>query len=281
MTQYYEARVLFDYDPVTSDELCLRVGENVEVRVGGGEEEEDGWLYGSDLRGLHGTFPASYVADLRPSANCSDNDGGVSLAPASFHRPGDDVEHEGFGGGSAANSVDDTAVVGPNDGEVIFATSGCSQKDSNSNSAPYHPAQDTTGAASGDQGRDYNGAVTATNSLGENLSESAPTAATLQESATTECDAASVAELEGSASSQLPEGWLSAVDENSGVVYYYTADGQSSSWTRPIAAAAVAAGLLEGSGGQKGPDGSTSAGPSSTSVGVPAAMYRAEFSSLA
>ncbi|CAN0235667.1 unnamed protein product, partial [Hapterophycus canaliculatus] len=34
----------------------------------------------------------------------------------------------------------------------------------------------------------------------------------------------------------LPDGWLWAVDDASGMVYYYTEDGQSS-WTRPFAVA--------------------------------------------
>lgn len=264
MTEYYEARVLFDYDPVTSDELCLRVGESLEVRVGGGEEEEEGWLYGSDPRGHHGTFPANYVADLRPSSNCSGNYGGVSSAP-SFHGPGD-VELAGCGGASAAPIVD-RAIVGPNDTEdVMSATSDRSKQDSNR--APYDPAQDTP-ESSDEQGRGYDGAATATPVAGDNkISESAPpTANTPQISTTNQRAAASGAELEGAASSssQLPDGWLCAVDENSGVTYYYTADGQGSSWTRPVAAA-PATGPLEGSGHRKESDGFTSASPSLTPV---------------
>ncbi|CAN0539286.1 unnamed protein product, partial [Ectocarpus sp. 8 AP-2014] len=33
---------------------------------------------------------------------------------------------------------------------------------------------------------------------------------------------------------RLPDGWFSATDEATGVVYYYTEDGQTS-WTRPPA----------------------------------------------
>ncbi|CAN0343346.1 unnamed protein product, partial [Ectocarpus fasciculatus] len=64
MAEYYEVLVLFDYQPVSTDELRLFEGELVEVRVGGeGVGEEEGWLYGSDQRGCHGTFPANYVTD--------------------------------------------------------------------------------------------------------------------------------------------------------------------------------------------------------------------------
>lgn len=275
MNECYEARVLFDYDPVTSDELCLRVGETVEVRLGGGgEEEEEGWLCGSDVRGRHGTFPANYVADLRLSIRYSGDYGGggaASSAP-SFHRPGD-VEHTGVGGGAA------TAAAVSVDGAVAEAKS-CREDDMSptlgysnhdSNTAPYYPAQDTAGSASsGEHGRGHTyseAGTAAANIQDENIDESAPAATTSQEPATAQHAAASGADLQGAVSDQLPDGWLCGVDENSGVMYYYTADGKSSSWTRPVAAAAVAADPLQASSGdQKESDGFATADPSSTTV---------------
>lgn len=263
MLKYHEARVLFDYDPVTSDELCLRVGESVEVRVvvgGEEEEEEEGWLYGSDLRGNHGKFPANYVADLRlPTNSPGSYGGGVPSAP-SFHRPGG-IEHAGSGGVSAATSVDgNTAVGGPNGWEgAMPATSGNSEHDSNR--APYCPGQGTP-APFGEQGRGNIGAATAINTVSDNMIS--------QEQTTTQYAAASGAESEGAVSSQLPDGWLCAIDENSGGMYFFTADGQSSSWTRPIAAAAAATGPRDGgSGDRKEPDGLSSVGPTTASVSGP------------
>ena len=271
MTEYYAARVLFDYDPVTPDELCLRVGETVEVRVGdSGEEEEEGWLYGSDLRGRHGTFPANYVADLRPSTSCSGDYGGggaVSSSATSFHGPGD-VEHAGsMGASSVATSVDGTAVAEENYHEDDkSATLRYSKQDSNS--AAYRPAAEATTTSSGDQG--YDGVVTATGSVqGRNTSESSSTAATPQQPTANQyhAAAASGAELQGAVSSQLPDGWLCDVDESSGVTYYYTSDGRRSSWTRPVAAAAAAPDPSERSSERRGhDDGFTSASPSPTSA---------------
>ena len=75
MVEYYEAVALFDYTPATSDELRLRAGEPVEVRIdrSGVDDDvrEEGWLSGSDLLGNHGLFPANYVIDRRAPLNPS------------------------------------------------------------------------------------------------------------------------------------------------------------------------------------------------------------------
>ncbi|CAN0235731.1 unnamed protein product, partial [Hapterophycus canaliculatus] len=68
MVVFYEARALFDYKSTASDELCFRAGDLIEVRVGRDDQEEEGWLYGSDQRGCHGSFPANYVAEIRDAA---------------------------------------------------------------------------------------------------------------------------------------------------------------------------------------------------------------------
>lgn len=265
MAEYYEARVLFDYGPVTSDELCLRVGETVEVRVGGGEEEEEGWLYGSDLEGRHGTFPANYVADLRPSVNCSAGDdyagGSVSSSVPPFHGR---AEHVGCVEVSATTPMHGV-VAEQNDRDVVSTTSGYSKDDSYG--APYNPEQDTP-ASPGEHGRAFNDVATATPTTGGNMSGSVPTVTTSQDQAIARYAAATGAEIEGAASSQLPEGWLCAMDDNSEAMYYYTADGKSSSWTRPTAATTAAIVPVDGSGDRKKPGGFPSAGPSPNSVSV-------------
>lgn len=76
MVVYYEARVLFDYDPVNADELRLRKGEPIEVRVDPNIACEEGWLTGSNIRGQHGVFPANYVVDKAQHPNnvaCDEN----------------------------------------------------------------------------------------------------------------------------------------------------------------------------------------------------------------
>ena len=294
MAEYYEARVLFDYDPATSDELCLRVGETVEVRLGsgggGGEEEEEGWLYGSDLRGRHGTFPANYVADLRRSEEYNGGGGASSSAP-SFHRPGDDVaaEQAGVGGAStAAISVDGAKTVtgesGHREGGMPAATSGYAEHDSNG--APYYSTHDaaagSVSSSFGEQGAGNTygetAPVAAANTQDEyyTISESVPTTTNPQpEPATTQHAALASGAEPGAASGQLPDGWLCGVDENSGVMYYYTADGKSSSWTRPTAAAADA--LSETASGDRkesyGLASSTDPSPTSVSAGVKEVQY--------
>lgn len=64
MVEYYDARVLFDHLPVASDELRLRKGETVEVRVDHSADREQGWLHGTDIRGQHGMLPENYVQRL-------------------------------------------------------------------------------------------------------------------------------------------------------------------------------------------------------------------------
>lgn len=103
MVEYYEARALFDYTPATADELQLRAGESVEVRIdrSGADDDvgEEGWLSGSDLLGNHGLFPANYVIDSRAPANPSNTSGGH----------GDHVDH---GGHVVASNKGKPVVVG-------------------------------------------------------------------------------------------------------------------------------------------------------------------------
>ena len=90
MVEYYEARALFDYTPATADELRLRAGEPVEVRIDRSRADDDvgeeGWLSGSDLLGNHGLFPANYVVDTRTPPNPSN----TSAADHGEHADHDD-----------------------------------------------------------------------------------------------------------------------------------------------------------------------------------------------
>lgn len=227
--------MLFDYEPVTSDELCLRVGENVEVRVGGDDDWEEGWLYGTDLRGRHGIFPANYVADLRSRAGDDTYDspdgnlgGGSSAA---YHGPGD-AEHAG---GSSASSA---AYGQANHGRGQACREGLVQAAGKGRdgpaAAPHYRVQDAAASAyhAGEQQDGGHGATDATTThyLNEDARTGASRASQQQEPVST-CNA-HAPEEEGAASDQLPDGWLCATDPDSGVMYYYTADGQSS-WTRP------------------------------------------------
>lgn len=105
MVEYYEARALFDYTPASADELRLRAGEPVEVRIdhNGIDNDdigEEGWLSGSDLLGNHGLFPANYVFDRRTPLNPSNTDDD-HVVSSSNGKPeaGQEIEIGGGGGG--------------------------------------------------------------------------------------------------------------------------------------------------------------------------------------
>lgn len=68
MATYYDAKVLYDYTALAFDELTLRKGESVEVRVDHAADAEEGWLSGADARGNHGVFPANYVEAVKANS---------------------------------------------------------------------------------------------------------------------------------------------------------------------------------------------------------------------
>ncbi|CAM9324193.1 unnamed protein product [Ectocarpus sp. 12 AP-2014] len=240
MAEYYEALVLFDYQPVSIDELRLFEGELVEVRVGGeGVGEEEGWLYGSDQRGRHGTFPANYVTDAStadavaqtlPGDSTDANGGGTSVMSAAL--PG-----ELWGGGhtSPTDFQDDqataraTASLGPARGGL---------QDEEPVGAAYNPGSNVDREAFTYQGKQerrpdnlYTPATSMHQQHDHALDEASRPAPTTHNSAIVE-------DGDVSDSYRVPDGWFSATDESSGVVYYYTEDGQSS-WTRPPATTAA------------------------------------------
>lgn len=246
MIEYYEARVLFDYDPVTSDELCLRVGENVEVRVGD-DDGEEGWLYGSDVRGRHGIFPANYVADLRSPAGAAHDspDGNLGGGSSATYHGAGDAEHAGDGGASVP--AHDLAHHPPRgqpyrEGLVQAAHE---RRDDSAAARHYHP-QDTAASAhhAGVQ-RDRGHGATGIATTGYHHDEDARTGASGASRASQQREPASTChahapEEKGNAFDQLPDGWLCTADPDSGAMYYYTADGQGS-WIRPTSTVVAAA----------------------------------------
>lgn len=99
MVEYYGARVLFDFTSAAPDELSLRKGESVEVRVDATTDCEEGWLSGSDIHGYHGVFPANYVEDLRTETRA-----GAKLEYAAFKIVITSLDHDNEQG-HVANSV--------------------------------------------------------------------------------------------------------------------------------------------------------------------------------
>lgn len=223
---FYEARALFDYQPVASDELYLRAGDSIEVRIGGGDREEEGWLYGTDKRGCHGLLPANYVAEVRTPA-AADNAG----SPDAAHVYGSEgvvsaLPYERRDGAASTGAGTLTALL--EEKENMDARSSHDPQNDFAGAAS-DPAQQSTSASADDDGG-YGG--TTTNATSQ-PSQVAATAVAVQQKSTQppnsiEEDRA-VPDADG-----LPDGWLRAVDEGSGITYYYTADGRSS-WTRPLA----------------------------------------------
>lgn len=306
MVEYYEARVLFDYTPVAADELHLRRGESIEVRVGG--EEDESWLYGSDQRGCHGVFPANYVVDIRTSTstpatfrvkNDTDNDNGgggggdsgdnvPSAVPS--QSPGDTATHAGdfVGTSTAAHDGQAGAVVEHNNPEgVIAAVAGYHEhwkRRDDPAGAPGFPSEERKASSAyytGKEGAAYIAAATTTyahDTHAENRNTSGNTLEvdTQHKANITATTAVAVVE-EGavSGSDDLPDGWLWAIDEGSGVVYYYTADGQSS-WTRPTSSAVTIEPLISsGDGDESTFDGN---GNSSTASSLRSLSLSAEVS---
>ncbi|CAB1106253.1 unnamed protein product [Ectocarpus sp. CCAP 1310/34] len=240
MAEYYEALVLFDYQPVSIDELRLFEGELVEVRVGGeGVGEEEGWLYGSDQRGRHGTFPANYVTDAStaaavaqtlPGDSTDANGGRASVMSAAL--PG---ESWSSGHTSPTESQDDqataraTASLGPARGGL---------RNEEPVGAAYNPGSNADREAftyQGKQERRPDNLYTPGTSMHQQHDHAVDEAS---RPAPTTHNSAIVEDGVVSDSHRVPDGWFSATDESSGVMYYYTEDGQSS-WTRPPATTAA------------------------------------------
>lgn len=291
--EYYEARVLFDYTPVAADELNLRRGESIAVRVG--PEEEESWLYGSDQRGRHGIFPANYVADVRTATSMSaavhvSNDtennhgsggggsGGDVLSGVPYQRRGDTaVQAGGVAGTSTATSYHDQAgaaveqnnLRGVMEAAADYVEHG--EGRDGSAAAPYHSSDEKMVSAygAGEEESAYNNG-TATANYSAHYPHDENGSPTPLESMTAARSAAAVEEGGGSGHDNLPDGWLSAIDEGSGAVYYYTVDGQSS-WIRPSADTVVVEPLMGSGGGDESTpigkgDGSTRGGPNSRSL---------------
>ncbi|CAM9240833.1 unnamed protein product [Scytosiphon promiscuus] len=238
MVVFYEARALFDYEPVASDELRLRVGDLIEVRIGGDGPQEEGWLFGSDQRGCHGSFPANYVAEVRGSVSADNADDPDDHG----HESGDVHAALSYANqdGSAPTGRIGTPTALPK-GEVNMNAQAGEGSQHDSAWVTRDPAQSTSASAVYDEG--YRG----TNNARCQPSHVATNAA-IQEST----QALDAIEGEGgvvASADRLPDGWLSAVDEASGTVYFYTEDGQSS-WTRP---SAVTVEPLPGVGGEHAP----------------------------
>lgn len=233
MVEYYEARVLFDYNPVNSDELPLRVGESIEVRVGPDILCEEGWLVGSNIRGQHGLFPANHVVDVRYPTGGTDpapqpqdapsqqaHDSG-SKFQADYDAPTRATKSEAREGNGASGLLLSENYGDDDSAEMINERGGGNHDDSTRNlvvvqqagsTETYIPASKP--AVQADQG-----ALATGNTL---KSES-------QEWRGAPADIAG-----GDGHDSLPKGWYSATDEATGTVYYYTDDGQSS-WVKPVA----------------------------------------------
>ncbi|CAM9797010.1 unnamed protein product [Ectocarpus sp. 4 AP-2014] len=240
MAEYYEALVLFDYQPVSIDELRLFEGELVEVRVGGegvGEEEE--WLYGSDQRGRHGTFPANYVTDAStaaavaqtlPGDSTDANGGGTSGMPAAL--PG-----ESWGGGhtSPTDFQDDQATA---QAAASLCPARGGLRESDSVGAAYDPGSNAdreTFTHQGEQERRPDNLYALGTFMHQQHDYGVDEACRPEP---TTRNSAIVEDGVHSNSYRLPDGWLSATDKATGAVYYYKEDGQSS-WTRPLATTAA------------------------------------------
>lgn len=217
MVQYYEARVIFDYNPGASDELRLRKGESVEIRIGPDVVCEEGWLSGSDLRGSHGIFPANHVVDVakgQTSAAASDLYSSDTGRPQEQLLPKQGNEHQSYG----TDCVTESAVGGK----------------------PTTPIAARCRVVP-DRPKANNGPYSASTAVAAVLRSTTPT--------TSSTTIAAAGAVDGPASilapqsrqkrcreynDGLPEGWHSAQDKSTGAVYYYTEDGQSS-WVKPTA----------------------------------------------
>lgn len=233
MVEYYEARVLFDYTPETCDELRLREGEPVEVRIeldhpGGAEE---GWLSGTDLRGQHGIFPSNYVVAVRTAAvdaqQSAGHDSNTACVDNTASLDEQYWEQEAIVGGGGIRQqryVGETgmletlpaicrtptgpaaadATVGVEDGPATLAV--------HSSRGPNNRSDNPLDLQEG-------GSFQAVHRASDRvLAATAPPAGSRK-----------IGSGDG-----LPEGWFSAIDEDTGVVYYYTEDRQTS-WTKPAA----------------------------------------------
>lgn len=220
MVEYYEARVLFDYDPVNVDELRLREGESIEVRVGPDIPCEEGWLAGSNIRGQHGVFPASYVADATQHP--------TSTGP---QREDGNLVHAQHGNEDC--TTDHVLGVAP-----IGTLKSPGDDASGLLLENYGDAAETTEHGDYDDGRSTVVGSTAT-LLPSSKSDVDPS---IRGSALEPNSQQRQVPCAGKDDGGLPEGWYSATDEATGIEYYYTDDGQSS-WVKPTAALEPSGGL--------------------------------------
>lgn len=264
MVVFYEARALFDYQPVASDELRLRAGDLIEVRVGEGDQGEEGWLYGSDQRGCHGSFPANYVAEVRATATADNGGGPDEHDHGSEDAPSALPYATQNGSAHAGRSGTPTALSEGKEGVDAQSRYGSPYDSAGATKAP---AQSTSSASSVDHNCGYGGPANATTSHPRQVITNAAEAQELTQSFAAIEEGGIVQDAD-----ELPHGWLWAIDEASGTAYYYTEDGQSS-WTKPLSVAVEA---LPGLGGKNMPEaGGVSLGSGSlasieevTSIGV-------------
>lgn len=214
MVEYYEARALFDYNPATPDELRLRAGEPVEVRVDRGGENvgEEGWLSGSDLLGNHGTFPASYVIDRRINSSNKNDDGD------------DDDRHAA--GGVVTLSNGEPPVVGQQREIVPIGGGPRGQQYERGGDDAAQPPMEKVLPAHGS----YNVASSARRAEDATSPHAGRPGGGSIATATPQRDPWP----HDDSPHPLQEGWFSGTEEATGEEFYYNADGRTS-WVRPTA----------------------------------------------
>lgn len=233
MVEYYEARVLFNYHPVNSDELPLRVGESIEVRVGPDIVCEEGWLVGSDIRGQHGIFPANYVVDVRHptgGTNCARQPqdapsqlahDAVSETQAAYDASTRERTSEAREGDGVSGLLL-SANHGDGNGEETMDEYGGGSHDENARNVVVSKQAGSTETC-----------IPASKPVVQ-ADEGPLAAGNIFESESQERQGAPAEMTGGDGHDILPKGWYSATDEATRSVYYYTDDGQSS-WVRPVA----------------------------------------------
>jgi hypothetical protein len=95
----FTAKVLYDYKPVTSDELPLLIGNKVDVL----STEDDPWWLCSDSSGREGMVPSNYLSRLpllEPKAPSKGTD-----RPYRSNRSGQQQQHYGQGQKQIVESV--------------------------------------------------------------------------------------------------------------------------------------------------------------------------------
>lgn len=237
--------MLFDYIPATSDELHLRAGESIEVRVDADlDNGEDGWLSGSDVRGKHGMFPSNYVMDLRRThANRRDsNISSHTLAPD--HDSTDATSDAAVWTRATENRVEkppDHGSTTPPSPETVVPSDQCAAvlNDKRTQNGVQHDTSTRVIASNPDHGlpSEVTTTVGETSNTSQDRNASDNTAHDLLGSAILLPETQHTPRRDMApghdADTPLPHGWHSATDEGSGIVYYYTEDGQST-WMKPV-----------------------------------------------